>query len=162
MYILISTGSHMIRRVRERELTKYNLSPTEVAVLRYSIETQGQATPSYMSRRLLREPHSMSALVTRMEKKGLIKKTADLERKNVLRVRLTPEGNNAFIEAMRLESVMKLMSCLSKEECQQLRSILTKLVRQAVGTLGVPAIWPGVLDEETPQVKRPVKKIDLF
>jgi len=67
--------------------------------------TRERATPSEISRWLLREPHSTSGLITRMEKDGLVTKVDDLERKNMLRVAMTEKGREAYEKSTDRESI---------------------------------------------------------
>ena len=45
-----------------------------------------RVTPAEISRRLLRESHSISQILNRMENKGLVRWVKDLERKNLVRL----------------------------------------------------------------------------
>ena len=63
---------------------------------------------------------------------GFIRKTRDLDRKNMIRVTITEKGWQSYNDLMRLESVHRMMSCLSKEERQQLRSYLERLRSEAL------------------------------
>ena len=62
-----------------------------------------------------------------MEKQGLVKKVKDLDRKNLVRITLTEEGHQAYRESIKRESIHRIMSSLSEEERQQLKSSLLKL-----------------------------------
>jgi DNA-binding MarR family transcriptional regulator len=72
-----------------------------------------------------------------MEKEGLVRKTKDLERKNLIRVSLTEKGQQAYYQSSRLESVHRIMSSLSEEERQQLSSCLETLRDRALKELGM-------------------------
>ncbi len=114
-------------KVRERELLTQNLSATSAAIL-FLVEAMGKdVTPAKISRMLLREPHSVSGILMRMEKQGLIKRAKNMERKNLIRVTLTTKGENALKQAMKKEGVKHVLSKLSEEQRKQLKQSLTSL-----------------------------------
>ena len=114
-------------KIRERELLPQNLSATSAAIL-FLIEAMGKdVTPARISRMLLREPHSISGILMRMEKQGLIKRAKNMERKNLIRVTLTTKGENALKQSMKKEGVKHVLSRLSEEQRRQLKQALTIL-----------------------------------
>jgi MarR family transcriptional regulator, organic hydroperoxide resistance regulator len=114
-------------KVRERELLTQNLSATSAAIL-FLVEAMGKdVTPAKISRMLLREPHSVSGILMRMEKQGLIKRAKNMERKNLIRVTLTTKGENALKQAMKKEGVKHVLSKLTEEQRRQLKQSLTAL-----------------------------------
>jgi DNA-binding MarR family transcriptional regulator len=114
-------------KVRERELLTQNLSATSAAIL-FLVEAMGKdVTPAKISRMLLREPHSVSGILMRMEKQGLIKRAKNMERKNLIRVTLTTKGENALKQAMKKEGVKHVLSKLTEEQRKQLKQSLTTL-----------------------------------
>jgi DNA-binding MarR family transcriptional regulator len=114
-------------KVRERELLTQNLSATSAAIL-FLVDAMGKdVTPAKISRMLLREPHSVSGILMRMEKQGLIKRAKNMERKNLIRVTLTTKGENALKQAMKKEGVKHVLSKLTEEQRRQLKQSLTAL-----------------------------------
>lgn len=60
---------------------QYGITPEQAGVL-FCIKVIGkEATPAKISRYTIREPYTVSAMLNRMERKGLIKKVKDLDRK---------------------------------------------------------------------------------
>ena len=137
LWVMLHQARDAIFKVREKELKKYNISTTKAAVL-FNIQAIGyEATASEIARHLLRESHSISTILSRMEKQGLVKKVKDLDRKNMVRVYLTDKGKKVYIEAAKRESICEIMSCLSDEERRQLISSLNKLRNEALTHLGI-------------------------
>lgn len=62
-----------------------------------------------------------------MEKQGLLRKTKDLERKNIVRITLTDKGEEALRQAMKRETIVKVISFLSDKEQDCLRAHLETL-----------------------------------
>jgi len=130
---------HMRRamyKARAKELLQYGITPEEAALL-FAVQAIGyRATPAEISRWLLREPHSTIGLLNRMERKGLLKRSKDLERKNLVRVAITKKGQQAYSHAAKRESIHRILSSLSKEKCDQLESCAQILRDKALAELG--------------------------
>ncbi len=123
---LLQVGDIFVK-IRERELLQQNLSATSAQIL-FLVDAMGKdVTPAKISRMLLREPHSVSGILMRMEKQGLIKRAKNMERKNLIRVTLTPKGKNVLGEAMKKEGVKHVMSKLTEEQRKQLKQSLATL-----------------------------------
>ncbi len=125
---LLDQAAHAMERAREDELRPIGLSMMHAAVLYIVKAGKGPVTPAQISRWLFREPHSVSGLLQRMEKQGLVKRAKDLERKNVVRVTLTEQGEEAYRRATEMKPILRVMSLLSPEERDSLRAYL-KTVR---------------------------------
>jgi DNA-binding MarR family transcriptional regulator len=70
-----------------------------------------------------------------MEKHGLVKRTRDLARKNMVRITLTEKGEKAYKQQSEMRAVSKILSTLSPEECNKLGASLRKLRDEAVKEL---------------------------
>jgi DNA-binding MarR family transcriptional regulator len=120
-------AAKVVERAREIELSRVNISLIQAMVL-YALKLSPEPlTPSRLARMLCREPHSMSALIDRMEKQGLVEKKHDLSRKNLVRVVVTPKGEEAFRRQRSVNTVANLTSTLTKEERQALGTCVDKL-----------------------------------
>jgi len=135
-------------KVRQKELSKYGISHVEAAVLHIIQAIGNTVTPAEISRWVLREPHTISELLSRMEKKGLVRKVKDLDRRNLVRVMLTDKGHEAYYQSAERESTQNIMSALSEEERQQLGSCLWKLRAKALKELGIGNKVPFPPDNE--------------
>jgi DNA-binding MarR family transcriptional regulator len=96
-----------------------------------------KATPAEITRWILRKPHTVTELLKRMEKEGLVTRTKDLERKNMVRISITEKGRQAYQKSTERKSIHKLMSSLSQEERQPLMASLVKLRGKALKELRV-------------------------
>ena len=136
LWLLLTYTRHLIFKARQKELRQYDLTPITFRAMSVIQNIGDKATPADISRQMLREPHSVSELLERMRKDGLVTKTKDLERKNLVRVRLTEKGRELFQKSSEQKSFRKIMSSLSKEEREQLRLYLMKLWNKAEKELG--------------------------
>jgi DNA-binding MarR family transcriptional regulator len=116
-----------LERAAELELNRVGLTIPQAGVLYFLKTTKEPLTPMKLSRRMNRQPHTLSALLTRMEAQGLVKATKDLERKNWVRVSLTNKGEEAFKRQLGERIAMNATSCLSKKEIDTLNAICKKL-----------------------------------
>jgi DNA-binding MarR family transcriptional regulator len=126
-----------LQRARELELAQVGLTMAQAGVLYQLKIAKEPMTPMKISRRMHKQPHTISALVTRMEADGLLKTAKDLERKNWVRVSLTKKGQEAFNRQITQKLTRNVTSCLSKKEkdaiapiCNKLRAHATEMIRQ--------------------------------
>ncbi len=118
LWVLLRRSTHVIMKARDQELRKYGISSVEAAVLDVASDIGDKATPTVISRELLREPHSISVLIGRMVEKGLLSKYKDSKQKNIVRISLTKKGHEAYRYSKGLDSISNIMSSLSEEEAQ--------------------------------------------
>lgn len=128
IWVLLSQVRDIISKARKNELRPLGITTRQAAAL-FVIEAIGnEVTATEMSRWLRREHHSVSGLLSRMEKKGLISRSKDSPSKNLARVTLTEKGRQAYYyQSTQRASISNTMGILSQEERQQLSSLLKKL-----------------------------------
>lgn len=137
LWVFLTHTRYAIYRAREKELQRYGISPEQAGVL-FIVQALGnRATPSEIARFIVRQPHTVSALIERMEKKGFIKKVHDLDKKNLVRVSLTEKGQKTYEYSTKRGPIHRIMGVLNAEERAQLLKILEKLNNQARKELGL-------------------------
>ena len=137
VWMLLSQASDAMFKAREKELNGNGVTAMEATAL-FIIQAIGdQATPAEISRWILREPHSVSGLLDRMERRGLIKRTKDLEWKNMVRVTVTEKGKEVYEMSTARESIHNTLSVLPAEEYQQLSSYLRTLRDKALQQINI-------------------------
>jgi DNA-binding MarR family transcriptional regulator len=144
LWMLLRQTHILLAKARQRELDKYHISEEASAVL-FTVSMLGrQATPATMSRCLFLERHSVSQILTRMEKDGLIHKVNDLERKNYVRSELTAKGREIFFKSRKQSFTKSLVSILSEDEQQRLWSFLVRLRSLEIKRLHIknPLLYP--------------------
>jgi len=118
---------YTLQRAREIELAKVGLSIPQPGILHFLATSKEALTPMKLSRLMGRQPHTIGALIVRMEAQGLVKTTRDLKRKNWVRVSLTKKGQQAYKLQMTQRKARNATSCLSDIERDHLNSICKKL-----------------------------------
>ena len=130
------TRDIILRAIRE-ELEEFNVTSRQAGVLLVIQANAERMTPAEISRQLFREPHTISAVLKRMEKQGSLTMHKDLSKKNQIRVALTEEGRELYSRTSKRKSLRKIFSCLSEEEVRQLSSCLEKLKRRGMKEIGM-------------------------
>ena len=127
LWILLNQVRDVLLKACEKELRPYGITATQAAAL-FTIEAIGnEATATEISQWLLREHHSVSGLLSRMEKEGLINRSKDFPPKSLARVTLTEKGRQVYYQSAKKVSIRNTMRVLSQEERQQLSLLLKKL-----------------------------------
>ncbi len=134
---LLDQSTYGVLRVRARELARAGISPVEATVLFALANSEKQTTPAEISRWTLRESHSVSRLLHRMSSKGLVTRSNDLDRSNLVRVAMTAKGREAYDYSVKQESVPNPFSRLSPQEREQLDGLLRKLLQASLAELRV-------------------------
>jgi len=125
----------VMERARNLELSKSGLNIPQASVL-YCLKTSKEPlTPMRLSRMMHKQPHTVSALVHRMEAQGLVSTKKDMKRKNWLRVSLTKKGEEAVERWANSTVVPDALNCLSKKETEMLYSITQKLHNRGIELL---------------------------
>jgi len=86
------------------------------------------ATLNEVAKRLDREPNVISLQTACMEKDGLIKRTKNTPKSNLLKLELTDKGLDIINTSQNSESIISIFSALSRDERQQLDSLLDKIL----------------------------------
>ena len=134
---LIIRMRRLMRAARAKELLQDRITPAEIEAL-LAVKSIGyKATPTIVSRWLLKQPHTTSTLISRMEKKGFLKRVKDLDMKNQVRIELTEKGQQAYHQAVKRVSVRRILSALSDKELEQLKIYLEKLMVKALAEVGI-------------------------
>jgi len=126
-YLRMQTVTAVLERARNLELAKIGLNIPQASVLYCLKVSEEPMTPMKLSRMMHKQPHTVSALVHRMEAQGLVTTKKDLKRKNWLRVSLTKKGEESFQRWLTATSVPDVMRCLSKRERDMMYTVSQKL-----------------------------------
>ena len=127
LWQMLRRTSHIIGKLRERELLAHGITG-DGSVLLFTIVRLGEdATPGRIAQALLLEPHSVSEQISRMEKNGLVSKVRDRKKKNSVRICLTKKGESVFLRSSQRRVTRKIMAVLNPGESDVLWSMLARL-----------------------------------
>jgi len=142
LWILLHRARDLVYKAREKDLRQHGITSRQSAMLFHIIELGGNTTPAEISRVSMRAHNTVSSNLYLMEKRGLVNTTKNLDNKGMISVTMTEKGKQVYKQAMKMESIKNIMSCLSKKESQQLSLILMKLNNRALEELHIKASLP--------------------
>jgi len=151
LWLLIHRAWDVVSRARSRELRSYGMTYIQAGTISV-IRMMGNPTEAQVARWMYRRPQSISELLSRMEKAGLVTRMADTKRKNLVRVALTDKGERAYKKTLKRNSLNRVFSQLSEEEQRYLRLALEMMVARSQKALRLRSKAFFVFPEEPPSV----------
>lgn len=137
LWILISRVYHMIAKLRNMEMNKYNILPVQAYML-FIISAMGnETTPAELARFVYQQRSSVSDILNRMEKQGLITKSKKSDGKGRVLVQMTEKGEKVLALSEQRVHLHNVLTVLSEERRRQLESILEELRDKAVDEFSV-------------------------
>ncbi len=136
LWRLLDHTRYMIFRMREKELAEYNLTPEQAFVLDIIHASGGSTTINSIVEMSQHRHNSISALINRMARQGLLKKNRTRRDKRAFRIVSTAKGEELLGRASR-GSVHDAFSCLESSEKLQLEALLNRLMSRAYSASGV-------------------------
>jgi DNA-binding MarR family transcriptional regulator len=117
---------NLLRQCQDQICGEYGISVEQYAVLIVLNYSGGSARITDIARWLIRSTNSITMIVDRMVKAGLVKRTRDRVDRREVKVTPTPKGNTAVKQAdvAILEFVRKIFQPLSSEEENTLSGLL--------------------------------------
>jgi DNA-binding MarR family transcriptional regulator len=137
LWVLIAQTRDAILRARDLEYARYGISNERRAVLTIIQNYGGRAAPVDIARDLFRELHSVTEMLVRMEKDGLVTRHKGTGRSKV-EVSLTEKGQDVFYQSFHNETDKKIFSALTKKQRERLSLYLWKLRSRTLEHLGIP------------------------
>jgi DNA-binding MarR family transcriptional regulator len=124
LFSLLRQTADSVYKAREAELKKYNISPEQAAALVCIRSLDNKATPAELSRWLFRKRNSITILLNRMQKLGLINKGVNKDRKNSITIKLTKKGYEAYKHSIEFRAFYNIIDVLPVKKRKQLWSLL--------------------------------------
>lgn len=148
LLFLMHQTSDAIFKSRELELKKFNISPEQSLALVCIYSLKNKATPAEISRWVFREPNSVAVLLKRMQKLGLIKRASDPQRKNIIRLSLTPKGLEAYKHSVEFQTFFTVVKTLTPAKRQRLYSMLLIMREEAFKLLNLSVVsYSSIINE---------------
>jgi MarR family 2-MHQ and catechol resistance regulon transcriptional repressor len=125
LWLLLRRVGDALDLCQDSVFSKYGLTTEQFGVLT-SIKSRGPLRPTDLALILERSPNSISMLVDRMVKAGLVRRTRDIKDRRVVTVSLTNKGKNAVEPAIPegWEFIHKILSPLSDDDQSAFASML--------------------------------------
>jgi DNA-binding MarR family transcriptional regulator len=137
LWLLLHRVRDVISLCEDSIFKEYGLTTEQFSVLVAVKSRGGSVRPTDLALILERSPNSISMLVDRMVKAGLVRRTRDRIDRRVVRVSLTSKGENALKPATPAgwEFIQKILSPLSYKDKHALASMLETIKCEALGYL---------------------------
>jgi len=136
LWLLLPRVGDALALCQDSVFGKYGITTEQWRVLA-CIKSRGPLRPSDIAWMLERSPNSISMLVDRMVKAGLVRRTRDRKDRRTVWVNMTDKGKEAIDPAAPAgwEFMLKLLSVLSYEEQRALASMLETIKCELVSYL---------------------------
>ncbi len=136
LYALLDQTRETIQKAVKLELAQYQISQPQVKVMHMLAQSDGGLTLNQLSGQAVRELNSVSTLIGRMQRKGLVKKVRKSGDEKTY-VTLTDKGKDIYDNTVTERSIYLIFDFLSDEEKEQLEFLLGKLQTKARALLGL-------------------------
>ena len=137
LFLFFNHARFLIYKAREKELLKYGLTPEQVSILFIVRALNGKLTSADIARLYLLKRHTVSTMIARMEKKGLVKRVPDISYKNRLRICITEKGEGSYQHSTERRHIHQIFGSLNGEESKQLLFLMQKITASASRELGL-------------------------
>jgi hypothetical protein len=119
------------RRVTKEFARRANLTGPQLTVIKM-LEQIGDLSLSELSDRIRAQNSTVTGIIDRMEREGLVLRERSTEDRRVVHIRLTPKGAELArdIPVEPMEILRRALSSLSASEARDLLKIATKLARR--------------------------------
>ena len=136
LWLLLPRVGDALGLCHDLVFSKYGITTEQWRVLA-CIKSRGPLRPTDLASMLERGPNSISMLVDRMVKAGLVRRTRDRKDRRAVLVSMTDKGKEAVEPAVPAgwEFVHKLLSPLSYDDQRALASMLETIKCELVGYL---------------------------
>jgi DNA-binding MarR family transcriptional regulator len=136
LYVLMDQANSVITQAVELELKHLQITQPQARVLTMLSRQNNPVTLEELANWTLKEFNSVSTLINRMEKKGLIKKIK-INGNLKTYITLTEKGSDMYHRQVTERSIHLIFSKLSKDEQKQLENALKKVRDNTRDLLGL-------------------------
>jgi DNA-binding MarR family transcriptional regulator len=137
LYLLFTVALHAVFRYRGKRIYGRGLTQQQAQVLLVAQALSHKSTSAEIARVLIRQPHTISAITSRMQKKGLINKVKDTRRRNRVKLIVTEKGENAVAKAQTEDPLHRVLGVLTREERRAFHNYLVRILTKASDELGL-------------------------
>jgi DNA-binding MarR family transcriptional regulator len=137
VWLLLHRVRDALALCEDSMLAKYGITTEQFGVLASVRSRGGSLRPTDLASILERSPNSISMLVDRMVKAGLVKRTRDRVDRRVVNVALTDKGKKAVEPAVPAswEFIQKILSPVSDKDRHFLAALLETIKCECLGYL---------------------------
>ncbi|MCZ2258949.1 MarR family winged helix-turn-helix transcriptional regulator [Sporosarcina sp. G11-34] len=128
LFIVLTRASKVILEASHKTIEKYALNPTEFAVLEL-LHHKGQQPIQKIGQKILLRSGSMTYVVDKLEKRGLLERVSCVKDKRVTYMSITTAGTELITEIFpeHARDIQSIMSELTAEEQDTVIELVKKL-----------------------------------
>ena len=130
--LLLHQVAFSIDKIEDKSFRRVGISPSQYSVIAAIRHIKDPVTPTNVANWLDRNTNSITLMIDRLEREGLVTRSRDLNDRRSLRLSLTEKGMDAFKRGAkpRAEIPQEAMSCLSPGEVQELNRSVSKILEK--------------------------------
>jgi len=138
-WVLLRQVWSAMQKVAERKLAKSGLTPEQVDVLWICRDHPAPLIPAEIARLIFREEQTVTGLLNRMEREGLLKRVPKRKGQPFTEIKITANGVEAAGTAIEVARALirEIMSSLSATEHEELQRMLRVLQGKMAELLGI-------------------------
>ena len=138
IWVLWHQAGSLTSRTEEAALAPYGVTPQQFAVLIKLKFADGPVTITDLANETCRNANTISMLIDRMVKAGLVRRIRNLPDRRALRITITRKGEEKLNLATKpgMKLVDRQLSCFTNEEIRTLVRLLEKLKKKSFEELG--------------------------
>lgn len=130
-YVQLRRTADAVARYVEAELGEWRMTAAQYGVLLHLMKGEPLSLTD-LSGLIFRSNSTLTSLIDRMERDGLVARVAHVNDRRITTVALTQKGSELLLEIRghHRPFLSGMMSCLSSEELSQLSALLNKIERK--------------------------------
>lgn len=140
LWALLDHARRALVRAREIELSQFGITQEQAGLLHTLLDNGGSLTNAEIADIMIRQTNSVTTLVTRMEKIGLVKKKKLANDLRII-VTITPKGRSSYLN-VTTKTIHMAFSDLSLEDKEQLIKYFKHLTEKGRHMLGMDQKLP--------------------
>jgi len=164
VWLLLHQTYNVVLKSEDQVFSKYGLTTEQHAVLLAIKYIDDPVMPTKVARWLERNPNSVSMIVDRMVKVGLVRRIRDLPDRRSVRLVISSKGKEILDPATVAgwELVQKILSRLSEEEMRSLVRMLGMVREEAIRYLNPEEVVEEIKGDDVNNMARFMKRVAKY
>jgi MarR family transcriptional regulator, organic hydroperoxide resistance regulator len=135
---LMRMVARLLQQVRAEELEPHGITIRQAAMLAGIKVLGAEATVVGIANYQMRDPSSVSNIIIRMERMGLVKRLVDPQNRRRVHVVMTRKGEDLYEKSLAQEAIKRVLSGLTEAQSDSMIEALTILRRDCHDALDSP------------------------
>jgi len=137
--VIFQEASHSLTRCLDDAFARVGIPHNQFQVLVALRHNPGIVTPMSIANWLDRNPNTITLIIDRMERDGLVQRVRDLKDRRAIRLAITPKGEEIYRKAMKpaIRLPQEILSILSKEELSTFARLLINIREKTYDYRGI-------------------------